>query len=250
MLTRAALAWVAALAVATPAFTSPAFTSSERADCPSVLREATRLLLVTTPGMARSDARARLFVRPSVGPGWQAAGLAFPATVGRNGLGWAWNQTALSDGAEPVKREGDGRTPAGIFAAGVPFGASARPVAGYRLLDRPRTACVDDVRSPFYNALVDAALVAPGHGHEPMWRIPLYRQGIVVEHATSRPLAGGSCIFLHVWRAPGRPTSGCVAMAESNVIALQDAFDGRRAAIVILPQGAVGRLAACGLPVP
>lgn len=200
--------------------------------------------------MGSADARARLFVRRGVGEAWEAEEPAFAATLGRSGLGWAWDQTVLAEGDEPVKREGDGRTPAGVFAAGPPFGLAPRSLGGYLRIDSPRAACVDDTRSPHYNGIVEAAAVAEGHSHERMWEVPLYRQGIVVDHATSASLAGGSCIFLHVWRAPGRPTAGCVAMAEAEVTALQDAFDGRRAAIAILPEGALSRLAPCGLPTP
>ena len=145
----------------------------------------------------------------------------------------------------------DGRTARRVCSPrGAPFRLAPRPVGGYLRIDAPRSACVDDTRSPHYNAIVDADLVAPGHSFERMWQIGLYRQGIVVAHATSAALGGGSCIFLHVWRAPGRPTAGCVAMAEANVTRLQDAFDGRHAAIAIVPEGAAARLEGCGLPEP
>jgi len=200
--------------------------------------------MVTTDGMDTSVATARLYARAAPGALWRSASPPFPATLGRSGLGWAWDHTTLADGDEPVKREGDGRTPAGVFAAGAAFGFRPRPVAGYRRIEEG-AACVDDPRSPHYNVVLDVARVAPAHSVERMWQVPLYRQGIFVRHATNRALAGGSCIFIHVWRAPARPTAGCIAMAEERVIALQDAFGGMPAAILVMPEDALGRLSGC-----
>src|SRR4051812_12643633 len=47
-----------------------------------------------------------------------------------------------------------------------------------------------------------------------MWEIgERYRRLVVVGYNTDPPKPGnGSCIFLHVWRSPGAPTSGCTAM--------------------------------------
>jgi hypothetical protein len=64
----------------------------------------------------------------------------------------------------------------------------------------------------------------------------------------TRPAPGrGSCIFLHVWDGPGRPTAGCTAMdaaAMREVLAWLD--PAARPALVQLP--ATARLgAAAGL---
>ena len=46
----------------------------------------------------------------------------------------------------------------------------------------------------------------------------LYRLGVVVGYNTDPVVAGlGSAIFLHIWKGPGQPTAGCVAMAESDL---------------------------------
>jgi len=46
----------------------------------------------------------------------------------------------------------------------------------------------------------------------------LFRLGIVVQQNApdTRPGAG-SCVFLHIWRGPHEPTSGCTAMPEERV---------------------------------
>jgi len=39
-----------------------------------------------------------------------------------------------------------------------------------------------------------------------------YRLGFVIEHNADGLAGGGSCIFAHLWKAPGEPTAGCTAM--------------------------------------
>lgn len=217
------------------------------ADCPGVLDTARRLLVVTTPDMTAPTGTGQLWKR-APGADWQPVGGPVSMTVGRNGLGWSHDQTALARGAEPVKREGDGRTPAGIFAAGDAFGTGPSLLPkGHRRTLTKGTACVDDVRSPAYNTITVKPL-GNGISHEKMWTIPQYRQGLVIRNATSAAKRGGSCIFLHIWKAPGKPTSGCIAAQESHVEAVQLLFDGLPSAVAILPRNGAARLAGCTLP--
>ena len=219
------------------------------AGCPAVLQEAQRLLVVTTPGMNAPQGSARLWKRAPVAA-WQAVGGPIAMTVGRNGLGWSHDQTALARASEPVKREGDGRTPAGVFAAGEAFGMGPTLLPeGRRRTLTEGTACVDDTRSPAYNTITTDPL-AKGISHEKMWTIPQYRQGLVIRNATNAAKRGGSCIFLHVWKGPGKPTSGCIAAEEPHVEAIQLLFDGLPSAIAILPDNGAARLQGCTLPAP
>jgi D-alanyl-D-alanine dipeptidase len=189
------------------------------------------------------QATARLYTRPGPEAPWVARGASWPAVVGRNGLGWAWDQTRFGNGS--VKREGDGKTPAGIFEGGVPFGFDHRPLKDYLTVQPGKTVCVDDVRSPLYNQITTEDALAAGHSHEKMWKTTLYRLGLVVGHKTNAERRGGSCIFLHVWCGPGSPTAGCVAFSEADLRAVQDAFDGQPSVVAILPAGA---RPLCGLP--
>jgi D-alanyl-D-alanine dipeptidase len=118
-----------------------------------------------------------------------------------------------------VKREGDGRSPAGVFRLGPAFGSA--PPGGiwpFRLLDA-RTECVDDTASAQYGKTVENDAVAiDWKSSEKMASEPLYRLGAFVEHNTGPTEAGaGSCIFLHVWREEGRGTAGCTAFEEARL---------------------------------
>ena len=47
----------------------------------------------------------------------------------------------------------------------------------------------------------------------------LYALGMVVAHNPAPAAAGrGSAIFLHVWRGPGSPTSGCTSISRADLL--------------------------------
>src|SRR6185503_4608918 len=66
------------------------------------------------------------------------------------------------------------------------------------------------------------------HNHD-----DLYKLGLLVGYnsdAHRDPDTGkgaGSCIFLHIWRGPSRPTVGCTAMPEGSMEALVGWLDPR-----------------------
>ena len=84
--------------------------------------------------------------------GWQAFGAPIQVSLGRRGMGWGMGLHRGANG--PSKREGDGRSPAGVFELGEAFGYAAAPPAGvtvpYRAADE-RDYYVDDVASDDYN---------------------------------------------------------------------------------------------------
>ena len=90
--------------------------------------------------------------------------------------------------------------------------------------------CVDDLSSPAYNTITSRAKVGWKVHGENMWRVPEYRRGLLVDYPTDRKARAGSCIFIHL-QLPGKTgTSGCVALPEPQLEALQDfAANWRRA---------------------
>jgi len=172
------------------------------------------LLVVTeSPG----DVEGRLFRMEPANGVWRQVGDPIPVVVGRNGIG--------------PKREGDGRSPQGVFELGRAFGYAAEPPPGTLLsyeAQAPGAVCVDDVASDHYNRVFDADTLSTSRdwsSFEAMRRDlahgdDLYRWGIVVRYNGEGTPGAGSCIFLHVWRAPGSPTSGCTAMSEGDLLDL------------------------------
>jgi L,D-peptidoglycan transpeptidase YkuD (ErfK/YbiS/YcfS/YnhG family) len=156
--------------------------------------------------------------------GWQIEGTPFRVALGRSGLGWGRGLQPSPLGG-PQKKEGDGRSPAGIFYLPYAFGYAAPDAV--RAIKLPyvqctgTVECVDDTNSLFYNIIMDRRSVgAPDwHSSEKMRRNDdLYRLGVFVGHNSSPAQPGvGSCIFLHSWKGPDKPTSGCTAMSEGAI---------------------------------
>jgi L,D-peptidoglycan transpeptidase YkuD (ErfK/YbiS/YcfS/YnhG family) len=179
---------------------------------------ATQLVLVTAVGWDETRATLRRYERE--GTGWRAVGGEVPAVLGRTGL--AWGRGLHGDGAPagrggPVKKEGDGRSTAGVFRLGEARGREPAAPPGTkvpyaRLSESWR--CVDDPRSRQYNRVLDSTGIAKDWASaEDMWAVgALYDLLVVVDHNTPPVAGAGSCIFLHVWRGPERPTAGCTAM--------------------------------------
>ncbi|WP_355585372.1 L,D-transpeptidase family protein [Xanthomonas cannabis] len=199
--------------------------SAAHADEPmQALQQARALIVVTTPDWNSTQARLQTFTR--VDGGWAPAAPAFAVALGRHGSAWG-------DGLHPAqpqgpqKREGDGRSPAGVFAIGPAFGDAARidSAMPYQAMSATHY-CMDVPDSPLYNRIVDAAQVgerAVAGSTEPM-RLDLrqpgdvrYREGFIIAHNPGNVPGRGSCIFAHLWRTPGQFTAGCTAMAPADM---------------------------------
>lgn len=224
---------------------------------PSTGNEAThwsnarQLVLVTTADWNAKTGTLRYYERD--GAGWKQVGDGFDVTVGRNGTAWGIGlHDARSDG--PVKREGDGKAPAGVFAIGTAFGYAPNAKTGldYKSMGT-NDWCIDVPESPMYNRIVDRSLAkAPGldKSTEPMRRDlhengdQRYREGFVIEHNANGSVPnGGSCIFAHLWKAPGEATAGCTAMAPDSMAPLLAWLDASRHPVFVeLPQAQYAQL--------
>lgn len=154
---------------------------------------------------------------------WQQLDEPWPAVVGRTGVAWGRGQHGAQPG--PTKREGDGKSPAGVFALGAAYGYASGAPAGTQLRYVAADAeleCVDDIDSAHYNRIVDRrATAVDWTSHEEMRRADaLYEWVVEIGHNTTATRGAGSCIFLHVWDGPASTTSGCTAMAKDRLAAL------------------------------
>jgi L,D-peptidoglycan transpeptidase YkuD (ErfK/YbiS/YcfS/YnhG family) len=215
---------------------------------------ARQLVVVTTADWDAPTGTLRAFERD--GDGWREAKPGFAVNVGRQGSGWGLGlHDARDQDAGPVKREGDGRAPAGVFAIGPAFGYAPDVATG--LAYTPMQAndwCIDVPDSPLYNRIVDRSVAkAPGLdlASEPMRRDlqakpdDLYKVGFVIEHNAQATPQGGSCIFAHVQRGIGMPTAGCTSMPEDALRGLLAwLHDDAHPAFVLLPEHEYARLQA------
>ena len=215
---------------------------------------ARQLIVVTTTDWNAPTGTLRAFERE--GEGWRETSPGFTVNVGRSGAGWGLGlHDAHDQDAGPVKREGDGRAPAGVFAIGTAFGYAPELSTGlaYKAM-QANDWCIDVPDSPLYNRIVDRSVAkAPGldRSSEPMRRDlqakpdDLYKVGFVIEHNPQAQPLGGSCIFAHVQRAPGAPTAGCTSMPEDALRGLLAWLrDDAHPAFVLLRQNEYARLQA------
>lgn len=212
--------------------------------CPAVLDEMRRLVLVLVPTMASSSGTLLLFERSESESAWHLVHTAEPVVLGVKGTAWGNAFRHLARPGEPIKREGDGRTPAGIYPIGRPFGFSASPLKEY-LRITAGLVCVHDPASPAYNTITSRAIVGREVRGENMRAIGLYRRGLVIGYPTDAAARAGSCIFIHVWKGSTRGTAGCLALPEKRVAALQDFAAQHRTAVAIIPEHARERFPDC-----
>jgi L,D-peptidoglycan transpeptidase YkuD (ErfK/YbiS/YcfS/YnhG family) len=213
---------------------------------PSPISGAQQLIVVVAPDWSSTSA---VMTRYDLRNGkWEAAAAPTAVILGRTGLAWGHRGLSEIDSRNgPMKREGDGKSPAGAFRLGTAFGFAAAPSSlrlPYRQL-RDTTECVDDSSSSHYNTIVDRNAVTrvDWSSSEKMRSIAVYEHGVVVvQNDPPRP-TGGSCIFLHLVDPKGRPTAGCTSMSPEAMDALLQWVDPARAPLLVqLPQAEYDRL--------
>jgi D-alanyl-D-alanine dipeptidase len=231
-----------------PAATAPAPAQAGITARPvTPLDSSTQLVLVVTPAWDSTSGSLRRFERDTPVGAWRQVGDVEPIVVGRTGVAWDDRQVRPAPG-EPVKREGDGRSPAGAFALDTAFGFNSRQTVSWVRLPyvrlRETTECVDDARSAHYNTIVERDSVprVDWTSSEKMREIDQYAYGVhVAYNAPPTPLRG-SCIFLHVWAGPRSVTAGCTAMEVEALKTLIGWIDPRRRPMLVqLPQSAIQR---------
>ncbi len=216
---------------------------------------AAQMVVVTTPGWDATRGELRAYERDA-GGAWRLAIAPQPVVIGRTGAAWGTGLHDVPAGdAGPVKREGDGRSPAGVFDIGEAFGyaPTAATSLRYAAMDA-NDWCVDVDGSPYYNEIVDSREVgadAVKDSTEPMRRDlhadgdQRYRLGFVIANNPRNARGGGSCIFGHLWKSPDSTTAGCTAMAPGSMDALLRWLDaGKRPVFVLLPEAEYARLRA------
>ena len=217
---------------------------------PDALAHSTQLIVVTTPDWDTVQGHMQRYERATPQQPWRAVSEPIAIVVGKHGLGLgsgvvATDKPNIRAASDPVKHEGDGKSPAGVFTFGTAFGYASQPLSGMKLpyLElTPSIECVDDISSKHYNRIVDRATVVPDWNSSEHMRNTgeSYRWGIVVDHnniagdSAHMPVPrGGSCIFLHIWQDASHGTAGCTAMPQSNVEELLRWIDPERYPLLV-----------------
>ncbi len=208
-----------------------------------------QLLVVTSEGWNSAQGELTRYAR--VDGTWRKQGEGMHVILGL--AGYAWGDGLHGRGPArgrtgPRKREGDGRSPAGVYALGPWRGEAAQleTKLGYRPIDSAQV-CVDDPRSRAYNQVT--AQDADYRTAERMQRSDgMYALALDVQHNVDPVAPGhGSCIFLHVAERGARLT-GCVGLARQDLQALAH-WLAPEALLVALPRSEYAALrSSWGLP--
>jgi hypothetical protein len=144
-------------------------------------------------------------------------------TIGQDGLAWGRGLEDFTYQANLIKKEGDKRSPAGIFHLGTIFGDQKHQKCAKKmpfLLITKDLEYVDDPCSRYYNQFVcETTSKRDWKSSEKMHEIGFpYALGLVIQHNHNPIKSGsGSAIFMHIWTEHDKGTAGCTAMAEDNL---------------------------------
>jgi len=180
--------------------------------------ETQQLIVVTTKDWSTPNGTLQRYEHE--GDHWHKVGKKIDIKLGRNGLGWGIGLHTTPKDAKIIKKEGDGKAPAGIFSLKQAFGyfpfVVDYPYEVYKATDH----CVDDVNSKLYNKIVDSTKVDIDYKSKEHMRFPkdYYKYGIVVNHnhidEAGAKKGAGSCIFIHI---KSIPTAGCTVIREDEM---------------------------------
>jgi L,D-peptidoglycan transpeptidase YkuD (ErfK/YbiS/YcfS/YnhG family) len=238
---------------------SSAFFLARRAQaqsCPAAAKEllssSQQLVTVMATSWNTKKAQVILWERPATTAPWQITSKPIEALIGRSGMAWGYPYAALAvSSSGKLKREGDERSPAGVYTFGKRFGFIADPAPTY-LQILPTTVCVDDPMSTHYNQIVDSSQVKKDwKTAEEMRKIDLYRSGLEIVYPTDVKTRAGSCIFFHIASPKGNATSGCTSVSEEAMKTIQASLKmNLKPVIALLPRAEFAKWATCfpGLP--
>ncbi len=200
-------------------------------------------LVGTAENWNSSTVTLRLYERK--GAAWQAVSEPWKARLGKSGLVWGRGLHPVPPGTV-TKKEGDNRSPAGVFAIGGAWGYDAairkQPALPYRQVT-VRDLWVEDPASPQYNRNVIL-----DHDPTTAWEKKQQMKQDDAAHALKLFIAhnappavtpnGGSSIFFHIWRRDGAAsTAGCTTMEKPKLRWLVSQTDpAKRPLYVLLPK--------------
>jgi D-alanyl-D-alanine dipeptidase len=198
-----------------------------------------QLIIVTTEDWSTSEGTLQRYEHQN--GSWIKVGKEQSILLGRNGLGWGIGLHKTPKDAKFIKKEGDGKAPAGIFTLKQAFGYFPYKVDyPYEVYTRT-DHCVDDVHSKLYNKIVDSTQVDVDYKSKEHMRFPknYYKYGVVVNHnhidEKGAVKGAGSCIFLHIKTVS---TAGCTVMSEAEMKELIKWLDDKSNPLLI--QGTKG----------
>ena len=184
-----------------------------------------QMILVLTDSITSTKGNLFYFERESDKSTWNKISNSVSVVTGRSGLGWGRGLNSIDSSDLPLKIEGDGRSPAGIFNLISAFDyASLDEMKDLKINYIPISEmleCIDDIKSKYYNQIILRNEIenVDWQSSEKMFFANIwYEQGIIIEQNINPIRKGnGSCIFIHNWASADETTAGCTAMDPNNL---------------------------------
>lgn len=170
----------------------------------------------------------KIYLLEKSGTAWRQAMAPVDAVIGRNGFA-----------APGEKREGDGRTPSGLYRLGTAFGYAETldSKMPYRQI-LADDVWVDDPSAPDYNRWIKQSQTAAASYEKLKRADDLYKYAIVIEYNTDPVVKNhGSAIFLHVWAGSRESTEGCVAVSEENILKILSWLNPKAKPFILINPG-------------
>ena len=197
-------------------------------------------LVGTADGWDSSHATLCLYEKS--GGTWKRVTASWQGRLGKNGLVWGKGFHPVPAGAR-TKKEGDNRSPAGVFVIGGAWGydASIKKQAAlpYRQVT-PRDLWVEDPASSQYNrnVILDHDPATPWERKQQMKQADAaHALKLFIAH-NAPPNAvpdAGSAIFFHIWRREGAAaTAGCTTMEKPKLQSLISQIDPTKRPLYVL----------------
>jgi D-alanyl-D-alanine dipeptidase len=198
-----------------------------------------QLLVSTADTWNATEGKLTRYERVNGNSPWQKVGDEVRVMLGRNGLAWGrglWQAPVQDSAVQPVKAEGDGRAPAGLFEIGTLYSEELLANAKMKSVQTADAMyCEDSLESDRYNSLAklddeQQKQCKSGKGSCPseLLRRPdgVYKKLFWINHNTAPVVKGaGSCIFLHLDHATPTPTAGCTTVSPATMNQLIDWLD-------------------------
>lgn len=155
---------------------------------------------------------------------WIKKSSMLPANIGKKGFA-----------SLHKKKEGDGKSPSGIFSITTAFGYNPNMDTALKYISlNNKHKWVDDVNSKFYNQLIEQTYFS-GSYETMRRRDHLYEHGLVLNYNTNPIIKGkGSAIFIHVERRAKSPTAGCVSFPQKVVLQLLNWLEPNKNPVIVM----------------
>ena len=184
----------------------------------------TRVLILAVPENWNSSVtQLQAYRRENDRSSWAAITPSYGANLGRNGLAWGRGCHPTQEG--PQKREGDKKSPAGIFLLGsILYGSENKsPIPDWRYrMVTDRDLWIEDPQSTNYNR----HLILSTHEEFPENHLydlmrqndPAHALKIFIRHNAPPDVQpnAGSAIFFHLSRGLDHPTTGCTTLLRED----------------------------------